>query len=153
MPGNLPQLTTRRNGSLEGKMGNDECRWETRHTRQHDSRNQSRPILQHVHSQWLCTCWGIGYMLYIACVWHHTEGEIYRQPQESALLAQCGISTTICSLQRQLSACRDSLWCTSTRTQSLMLNTSFIRRTGAYYSAPNKGGVSNWTDVEDYTDS
>ena len=102
--------TTKRNGWLEGKMGIDECRWETRHTRQNVFRKSSPTYTP------TCTL-------------------------QSALSTQWSISRIVCALQRQLSTCRDWPWWTSTRTQSWMLNASFIRRTGAYYSATNEGGV------------
>ena len=85
-----------------------------------NSINQPRPLLQHVH----------------CC--HSGDRDLYidshgRSPlQRYAALQEL---STICALQWQLNACWDWSWCTSTRTQSWMLNPSFItsvvRRTGA----------------------
>ena len=78
-----------------------------------DSRNQPWPISQHVH----------------CC--HSMDGDVCI---DSHGRSQCCVSRTICALQWQRSACRDWSWCTSTRTQSWMLNASFIssliRKTG-----------------------
>ena len=111
MPGNLSEL--------HNEVDHWIAIWETVNVAKKpdtldDSRNQPRPIPQHVH----------------CC--HTTDGDVCI---DSHGRSQCCVARTSCALQWQRSACWDWSWCISTRTHGWILNASFfsslIRKTGA----------------------